>query len=50
VRTLKLTITIRCTPKTGKADQLHNAIWSAIQKHARKGGNVHTSYEYEEDK
>jgi hypothetical protein len=48
---MRLTITIRCTPKKGRADRLHDTITRAVRKHAKhKGMSVHTEYHQEEGK
>ena len=47
---MKLTITIQCTPKPGRADRLHDTITAAVRKHAkRKGLTVQTDYHQEEE-
>lgn len=47
---MRLTITIHCTPKPGRADRLHDTITAAVRKHAkRKGWTVTTQYHQEDN-
>ena len=47
---MRLTITINCTPKNGRADRLHDTITAAVRKHAkRKGLTVQTDYRQEDE-
>ena len=46
---MRLTITINCTPKKGRADRLDQAITKAVRKHGkRKGLIVHIQYHQED--